>query len=125
MKVPASTILSALGILKTIDTTDMKLSTSYKVKKVLNACQEAISDFDKKRVALAEKHGTLNKDKTQYLFEKEGSQEAFQAEIQEMLDDEIDVDIPKIPLELVEDYITIAPVSVELVSWFIDGLEDV
>lgn len=124
MKVQASLIMSALGILKTIDTTAMKLSTSARVKAVLNACQAGISDFEAKRIVMAEKHGTLNDAKDQYLFEAEGSQEAFQKELQEMLDDVIELDIKKkIPIDLIDDYISIAPNQLEYVEWFIDGLE--
>lgn len=124
MKVKAGIIVSAVGVLRSMDTTKMKLSTSYKVKTVLAACQLAVEDFETKRREMAETHGTLSEDKTHYEFTEEGSQEAFQAEMQEMLDDEIDVDIKeKLPLALIDDYIEIAPQNVNLVEWFIDGLE--
>jgi hypothetical protein len=124
MKIKASLIVSAVGVLKSIDTTAMKLSTAYKVKTVLAACSVAIEDFEAKRVKMAESHGELSEDKTHYKFEKKGSQEAFQKEMQEMLDDEIELDIKKkIPLELIDDYLTIAPGNVNLVEWFIDGLD--
>ena len=124
MKIKASLIVSAVGVLKAIDTTKMKLSTSYKVKTIMAACQLAIEDFEAKRLKMAETHGTLSKDESHYEFTKKGSQEAFQKDMQAMLDDNIEIDIPKkIPLELIDDYITIAPSNIELVEWFIDGLE--
>jgi hypothetical protein len=46
MKIKASLIVSAVGVLKSIDTTAMKLSTAYKVKTVLAACSVAIEDFE-------------------------------------------------------------------------------
>lgn len=125
MKIKAATIVSAVGVLKAIDTTAMKLSTSYRVKKVLGSCQVAIEDFEAKRIKLAEEHGTLAKDKTHYKFTKKGSQEAFQKRMEEMLEDEIDIDVSeKIPLELLDDYIEIEPNSIEFIAWFIEGLED-
>jgi len=125
MKIKASLIVSAVGVLKAIDTTKMKLSTSYKVKTVLAACQLAIEDFEAKRLKMAETHGTLSKDKTHYEFKKKGSQEEFQKDMQTMLDDDIDIDIrKKIPLELIDDYINIEPSNIQLVEWFIDGLEE-
>ena len=124
MKIKASLIVSAVGVLKAIDTTDMKLSTSYKVKTILAACQLAVEDFEAKRIKMAEKHGTLVEDKTHFEFTKKGSQEAFQKEMQTILDDNIDMGIiKKIPLELIDDYITIAPGNVQYVEWFISGLE--
>jgi len=123
MKIQASLIVSAVGVLKAIDTTDMKLSTSYKVKTVLAACQLAVEDFEAKRVKMAEKHGTLSEDKSHYEFTKDGSNEAFQKEMQSVLDDKIEMDVNKIPFELLDDYITIAPANVQFVEWFISGLE--
>ena len=124
MKIKASLIVSAVGVLQAIDTTAMKLSTSYKVKTIMAACQLAIEDFEKKRLVLAEKYGSLVKDKSHYEFKKKGSQEKFQKEMQEILDDTIDIDISKkIPLELIDDYITIAPGNIQFVEWFIEGLE--
>lgn len=123
MKIKASLIVSAVGVLQAIDTTKMKLSTSYKVKTVMAACQVAIEDFEAKRLKLAEKHGTLSKDKSHYDFKKKGSQEAFQKEIQVVLDDVIDIEIKKIPLDLIDDYLDIAPGNIKLVEWFIDGFE--
>lgn len=124
MKVKASVIVSAVGVLRAIDTTKMKLSTSYKVKTILASCQLAVEDFETKRREMAEKHGTLSEDETHYEFTEEGSQEAFQAEMQEMLDDEVDVDIKKkIPLDLIDDYVDIEPANVHLVEWFVDGLK--
>lgn len=123
MKIKASLIVSAVGVLKAIDTTDMKLSTSYKVKTIMGACQLAVEDFEAKRVKMAEKHGALSKDKSHYEFSKKGSQAEFQKEMQTILDDTIDIDIKKIPLELIDDYITIAPGNIQFIEWFISGLE--
>jgi hypothetical protein len=123
MKVKASLIVSAVGILKSIDTTAMKLSTSYKVKTVMAACQLAIEDFEVKRVAIAEKHGTMSKDKTHYEFKKKGSQALFQKELAEILEDVIEMDVKKIHVDLLDDYIDIPPQNIELISWFVDGLD--
>lgn len=123
MKIKASLIVSAVGVLKAVDTTDMKLSTSYKVKTIMAACQLAIEDFEAKRIKMAEKHGTLSKDKSHYEFAKKGSQEAFQKEMQVILDDNIDITIKKIPFVLLDDYLNIAPGNIQFVEWFISGLE--
>ena len=124
MKIKASLIVSAVGVLKAIDTTKMKLSTSYKVKTVLAACPLAIEDFEAKRVKMAEEHGTMSKDKTHYEFKKKGSQEAFQKEMKAVLDDDIDMDVKKIHISLIDDYLDIEPGNIMLVEWFIDGLDD-
>ena len=123
MKIKASLILNAVSILKTLDTTAMKLSTSYKVKTILNACQFGIEDFEAKRIKMAETHGTLSEDGSHYEFTKKGSQEAFQKDLNEMLDDDIDISFQKIPLALIDDYLVIAPANIKFVEWFIEGLD--
>lgn len=123
MKIKASLIVSAVGVLQAIDTTAMKLSTSYKVKTVLAACQLAVEDFEAKRLKIAEVHGKLSEDKSHYEFKKKGSQEAFQKEMEVILADNIDMDIKKIPLELLDDHLSIAPANIQFVEWFISGLD--
>jgi len=123
MKIKVSLLITAVSILKSIDTTKMKLSTSYKVRQILNACEDAVQDFEAKRVSIAEAHGTLNEAKTQYDF-KDGSAKAeFQKKLQEVMDDDIDIKITKIPVDLLDDYITIEPTNIPYVEWFISGLK--
>jgi len=123
MKIKVSLLITAVGILKAIDMTKMKLSTSYKVRQILNKCEDAIQDFQTVRIQLAEKHGTLNEEKTQYEFSTDESKEAFQDELSEVMEDEIDMDIKTIHIDLLDDYLDIEPGNIEYVSWFIEGLE--
>ena len=123
MKIKVSLLITAVGILKAIDMTKMKLSTSYKVRQVLNKCEDAIQDFQTVRIQLAEKYGTLNEEKTQYEFAGDIEREAFQDELSEVMEDEIDMDIKTIHIDLLDDYLDIEPGNVEYVSWFIEGLE--
>jgi len=78
MKIKVSLLITAVGILKAIDMTKMKLSTSYKVRQILNKCEDAIQDFQAIRIQLAEKHGKLNEEQTQYEFSTDEAREAFQ-----------------------------------------------
>jgi hypothetical protein len=124
MKVKVSLLVTAVSILKAIDTTTMKLSTSYRIRKILDVGQEAIMDFEGLRVALAEKHGTLNEAGTQYIFDTPEDNEVFKKDLNELLEDEVELDITPVPLELVDEYIHIAPINVPYVAWFISGLEE-
>lgn len=123
MKVKVSLLITAVAILRTIDITKMKLSTSYKVRKVLTECQSAVSDFETKRVALAEQHGKLSEDASHYTFEKDEDKDAFQAKMMELMEDEVDIDVKPIPIDLLDEYINIEPNNVPYVEWFVSGLE--
>jgi hypothetical protein len=123
MKIKVSLLITAVGILKAIDMTKMKLSTSYKVRQILNKCEDAIQDFQAVRINLAEKHGKLNEEETQYEFSTDESREAFQDELSAVMEDEIDMDIKPIHIDLLDDYLDIEPSNVDYVSWFIEGFE--
>lgn len=123
MKVKASRVVNAVGILKSLDLTKMKLSTAYSVRMRLNEFQSVMEDFETRRLELAKTHGTMSEDKTHYEFTEEGSKEAFQESMQTMLDDELEMNIKPIPIALLDEYIEIEPINVELISWFISGLE--
>jgi hypothetical protein len=123
MKVKVSLLVTAVGILSSIDLTKMKLSTSYKVRQVLTESQTAVQDFETQRVALAEELGTLNEDKTKYDFETDEIGAEFRKRLQVMMDDEIDIKVEKIPVEILDEYITIEPQNIPYVEWFISGLE--
>ena len=124
MKVKASLVVTAVGILKSIDLTKMKLSTSYKVRQILKNCEEALGDFEQRRVKLAEEYGTLNEAGDKYDFADDEAAQAFQDGMNALLDDEFDIKIKKIHVDLLDEYIDIEPTNVDLVAWFIDGLED-
>jgi hypothetical protein len=123
MKVKASLLVTAVSILSSIDLTAMRLSTSYKVRQVLRESQDAVKDFETQRIALAEELGTLNEDKTKYDFETDEIGAEFRKRLQVMMDDEIDIDVKKIPVDLLDEYITIEPQNIPYVEWFISGLE--
>ena len=123
LKIKVSLLVTAVGILKTIDLTKMKLSTSYKVRQVLSNSELAIQDFESRRKSLAEEHGSLNKAGTHYEWENEEDKESFQKGMTELMNDEIDIDIKPIPYELLDNYINIEPGNIPFVEWFISGLE--
>lgn len=123
MKVKASVLVSSVAVFRQIDMTAMKLSVAHQLRKIIQEAESAIGDFEARRIKIAEKYGTLNEEKTQYLFDTDEDRENFQKELTELMDDEIDIKITPVPVELVDDYITIAPAAVEMVSWAVSGLD--
>ncbi len=123
MKVKAQTLVQAVPLLQKLDFMDMKLSTAHKLRKILKEAQEAISDFEQRRIALAQEHGELNEEKTKYEFKTDEMQEQFQNKLQALLDEDLELDIKPIPIELVDDHINVAPAGVELLEWAVSGLD--
>ena len=124
MKVQALTLVTAIGILKDIDFTKMKLSVAYKMEKILKEGQVAVAAFHIRRIELAKKYGELNDAKDQYIFPDDETEEKFRNELKEMSEDEIELEVPKVHIDLLDEYINIEPVNVQFVSWFVDGLDD-
>ena len=123
MKVKVSLLVTAVAILRTIDFTKMKLSTAYKVRQVLAKCQDAVSDFENRRMSLAKELGELNEEKDRYIFADKEKEQSFRDQLQEWMDEDMDIDITPIPVDLLDDYITLEPTNVPFVEWFISGLE--
>jgi hypothetical protein len=124
MKVKLSLLVTAVAILRTIDFTKMKLSTAYKVRQVLAKSQDAISDFENRRISLARELGELNEEKDRYIFtDKEKEEQSFRDQLQEWMDEDMDIDITPIPVDLLDDYITLEPTNIPFVEWFITGLK--
>lgn len=123
MKVQAGVLVTSIAILRTVDLTKMKLSTAYKVRQILTKSQDTIDDFETRRMAIAEKHGTLNKEKTRYDFKTQKARKAYEEELNVLLTDELDMDIKPIHIDLLDEYIDIEPQNVPFVEWFVEGLE--
>ena len=123
MKVKVSLLVTAVAILRTIDFTKMKLSTAYKVRQVLAKCQDAVSDFENRRMSLAKELGELNEEKDRYIFADKEKEQSFRDQLQEWMDEDMDIEITPIPVDLLDDYITLEPTNVPFVEWFISGLE--
>jgi len=118
-----STLIGSVATLGKIDVMTLKLSTAYKVNKILAECKLAVAEFEQRRIELAKKYGTLSEDEQQYTFEDE-ARELFSKELEEMLDEEVDMEFKKIPAADLEDRLDISPGEIPFVEWFIDGLGD-
>ena len=122
MNIEVNLLVTAVGVLKTLDTTKMKLNTAYKLKQILNSCQDAINDFEGRRIGLAQKYGKLPEGEQFYQFPDDTARESFQSELTELLSQEIDVNIKKIHIDEISDYLEIEPSNIPFIEWFVDGL---
>ena len=118
-----STIISSVPTLEKIDTTSLKLSTAYKISKILVETKAIVADYEKRRIALASEHGTLNEDGTHYTFDDE-SIHVFNKGMEAIHNDEIELGIKKIHLSELDDTVTLSPAEIPSVEWFIEGFED-
>jgi hypothetical protein len=118
-----STLIGSVTTLDKIDLMTLKLSTAYKLNKILKECKLAVSDFEARRLELAKEHGKLTKDGLQYSF-TEKNRVIFTAAMSELLDDDVELTFKKIPLADLDDRLELSPSEMPFVEWFIDGLED-
>lgn len=101
IKAKTSDILKVSAALTKLSGRPLPIKTSYSISKALTAVNSEIKIYDKERIKLLEKHGTLNEDKTEYIFDTPEKEQAFYKELEELLD--VEVEINAHPVKLTED----------------------
>lgn len=121
MKVKVIHILNAVPILKELNQTKVKLSVSYKLKKIIQECNIVSSSFDDKNKELLTKYAVHDSKKDTFTFPKKAvaKSKAYQEAIDKIIQDTIDIEVPMLMAEEVEEYLNIEPSKLDIVEWFI------
>ena len=98
MKTTVANIINCQAALQELSNAELKFGTSYKIQKIIKACSDVGSQFDESRKALLNKNAVLNEEDNTYSFPDKDSSKvaAFNTGIQEIVNVEIDLDIPTI-----------------------------
>ena len=99
IKVKIRNILDANDALTRLSQNTLPIKTSYDIAKVLNRVREEVRIYDTERIKMLEKHGTLNEEKTEYVFETPEKMQAFQKEHNELMDVDVEIDVKPIVLK--------------------------
>lgn len=103
------------GCLRKLANLDMALKTSYWVNKLIQRLEPEINQFQKSRNELFAKYGEENDEKLLEIPEEKRSE--ADAELNELLEQEISVDIDKIALS--EDLVGISANDIRLLDPFV------
>lgn len=90
-------IVNAVPVLRKLTTCELSVAQLYRASKLVKAANEELAIYDAGRRELIERHCEKDGDKLKY---KDGTGEAFNRELQELLDVEVELNVK--PLVLTE-----------------------
>ena len=111
-------IINSIPAMQELMSQKMKISTSYKLKKIIDEVNEISKSFEDSRKEILEKHATLSEDETQYTFAGDDSRVTYEKELSVLLDDEIVFDFKTISVDEMAD-MEITMSGYETIEWFI------
>lgn len=120
MKTKLKSILNARDAVQRLAKQSLPVAVSYRVTKLVNAMNVELAIYEKERVKLCEKYGSLNETGEKYII-REG--DGFSEEFNTLLDFDIELDVQKIILPV---SLLITAADLLLLSDFveIEGAED-
>jgi hypothetical protein len=121
MKIKVIRVVNSVPILKEMADTKFKVSTTYKIRKIIDECNIISMAFEKQRLELLEKYATLNKAKTEYKFntKKPGDLDAYNEEMSGVTEDEVEISIPLLALAEIDSF-DIEPSRIGIIDWFLE-----
>ncbi len=121
MKIKVIRVINAIPILKEMAATKFKVSTTYKIKKIIDECNDVATAFETQRIALLDQYAVLSEDKTEYKFDAEEptDMEKFNVEMEVVTEDEVEMNVPMISIDEIDSF-DIEPARIGIIDWFLE-----
>lgn len=114
-------IVLAIPALSKLSAGDLSLRLAYRLKHSIDAIQKEADFFSQQRIKILEKYGTPNEN-GDYAF-AEGQEEKAIAELDELLELEVTLDIPVMEIPITED-LRLSVNDLEVMSPFVEFKEE-
>lgn len=101
MKTTIRAIVIAVPALSKLSAGDLSLRLAYRLKRSIDAIQKEADFFSQQRIKILDKYGTLN-ESGEYTFAG-GQEEKAIAELDELLDLDVTLDIPVMEIPITEE----------------------
>ena len=121
MKMTMRTIVLAIPALSKLSAGDLSLRLAYRLKRSIDAIQKEADFFSQQRQKIFDKYGTPDGN-GDYTFE-DGQEEVVIAELDELLDMEITLDIPIMVIPITED-LRLSVNDMEVMAPFVEFKEE-
>ena len=121
MKTTMRTIVLAIPALSKLSAGDLSLRLAYRLKRSIDAIQKEADFFSQQRQKILDKYGTPDGN-GDYTFE-DGQEEKVIAELDELLDMEITLDIPIMIIPITEE-LRLSVNDMEAMSPFVEFKEE-
>jgi hypothetical protein len=118
MKLKLGQLVNAQPALNDLAAKQLLAKTAFRIGRNLKTINVELELYDKQRVELAKKFGTLDEAKQQYKFEN-GSGEKFVEELNAMLATEIEIAVTPILLTDLDD-VKISAANMAALDWLIE-----
>ena len=94
-------LVVSVDSLKKLADLEMQVKVAYSLAKFIKLVEVELTIYDKSRLAILKKFGTKSDDETSYTIEAKNEQN-FSNELEELLELEVDIEIPKLTLKDLE-----------------------
>ena len=121
MKTTMKSIVLAIPALSKLSAGDLSLRLAYRLKRSIDAIQKEADFFSQQRQKILDKYGTPDGNGG-YTFE-DGQEEKVIAELDELLDMEITLDIPVMEIPITEE-LRLSVNDMEVMSPFVEFKEE-
>lgn len=117
MRMKILQIINSIPTIQELMNQKMKISTSYKLKKIIDEVNEISKSFDDSRKELLANYAELSQDGEQYTFRDDDAKLAYQNELQVILSDTIVFDFKSISVDEMAN-IELDMSGYESIEWF-------
>ena len=121
MKTTMRTIVLAVPALSKLSAGDLSLRLAYRLKHSIDAIQKEADFFSQQRIKILDKYGTPNEN-GDYTFD-DGQEEKAVAELDELLELEVTLDIPMVAVPITEE-LRLSVNDLEVMSPFVEFKEE-
>ncbi len=121
MKTTIRAIVMAIPALSKLSAGDLSLRLAYKLKHSIDAIQKEADFFSQQRIKILDKYGTPNEN-GDYTF-AEGQEEKAIAELDELLELEVTLDVPVVAIPITEE-LRLSVNDLEVMSPFVEFKEE-
>lgn len=119
MKIKLKNILDGLDALGLIYNQKLPGVVAHRLSKTITVVKDEIDTFNEVRDKLLKEHGTVSEENPdQYLFENEEQRLKFEEEMSELLEKEIEINVPVLSEQDIE-HIQISAAELATISWII------
>ena len=112
-------IVNSVPVINELMTLKMKISVSYKLKKIADEASIVLDQFNEARTELLTEFGTLDEAGTKYNF-ADGNEVKFTEALNKYVDDDVKLTTPTISLAEL-DGVEIEPNKIGMIMWFLDA----
>lgn len=118
MKITVGKLVNSAQALSRLVNQPMKAQYSFPLSRLAKQIEPELKTYDETRMKLLGEYGTLSDDGKQYTFEGDDKAKEFSAELQAVLDSEMEIEFKTISLEKL-DRVEVSASDLTVLDWLV------